>query len=181
MKQLFRFAALALLPAALASSTAAQAAGPCLTMPEAQAVTLVALPAIIRSAGIACAALPPNAVIRQDSGPFIDRYTAAADHAWPAAQAALIRLGSPAIAPLVQSQAARPLLAGLLAPLIVGEINPVSCPAIDHMAGLLAPLPPENVAGLIVSGVMLARDAKERHGEHDKTLSQLPLCAGEPR
>lgn len=175
---LFRRTALALAPLSLIAASTAQAApGACLTTPEAEAVTTVALPAIIRSAGVACAAsVPPGAVIRQDQGPFIDRYTIAADQAWPAAKSALMKLGSSAIAPLLDSEMARPMLAGLLAPAIVGKIDPRDCPMIDHMATLLAPLPPRNVAGLVVSGVMLAREQSAKHGQPAKGLLDLPLC-----
>ncbi len=173
-------AALAMLcgAASAGAQQEAEAGRPCLTTAEAEAVTLVALPDIIRVTGVACAAtVPPRSLLRQPTGAFIDKYQAEADAAWPAARDALARLTDPDIAPLLQSDLARPLLTSMLAPLIVGRIDPRDCPAIDRMVTLLAPLPARNAAGLIVTGAQLMHDGKARRSKPAKDTPDLPLCA----
>ena len=179
MKSLAALSALAL----IATSTGAAAATPCLTTAEAESIALVAMPEIIRQTGQACAtALPPSALTRQTSGPFIAKYETAADRAWPAARAALGKVAGPDMAPLLQSEFTRPLLTSLLAPALVGQIAVQDCPEIDHMVTLLGPLPPRNAAGLVVSTLQLIRE-KQAAGMLDASLPtlDLPLCPAQRR
>jgi hypothetical protein len=169
--------------ALVATSTGAAAATPCLTTAEAESIALVAMPEIIRQTGQACAAvLPPSALMRQTSGPFLAKYEAAADRAWPEARAALGKVAGPDMAPLLQSEFTRPLLTSLLAPALVGQIAVQDCPEIDHMVTLLQPLPPRNTAGLVVSTLQLIRE-KQAAGVLDASLPtlDLPLCPAQRR
>lgn len=144
---------------------------PCLTEAEAQAVALVALPEIIRQTGVACAGeLPATSLLRRARSPLLDRYDAEADRAWPAARAAMVKLSNPEAEALLGSQFARPLLTTLAAPLIVGRVATKDCGTIDRLVTLLAPLPPRNAAGVIVTTL---RHLQAR-GERD--VAALPLC-----
>lgn len=165
---------LLMLAAALAAPPASR---PCLTEADAQAVTLVALPEIIRQTGAVCAAkLPANSLVRQTSGPFLAKYDAEADRAWPKARAAITRMIDPMADVLLQSQYARPVLTSLLVPQLVGRINPGDCGTLDRLVTQLAPLPPKNTAGIIVTALayMKAEKAKGRN----LAVPDLPLCAG---
>lgn len=163
----------------LTSAAAPPAPPPCLTGAEAETLTLVALPEVIRQAGVACAAqLPAASLLKRRASPMLARYDAEADRAWPAARAAIVKLSNPTADALLQSQYARPLLATLIAPLIVGRINPRDCGTIDRLVTSLEPLPPRNTAAAIVAAVQYARRAQP--GERNP-VAALPLCAAEAR
>ena len=165
-------AALAAL-ALVASPAAAQT--PCITMPEAQAMTLVALPDIIRETGRVCAAqLPATSLIRGQSNALVAKYQVEADRAWPAARAAIVKLSDPAVDALLQSDYARPLLTTLLVPQIVGRIATRDCGTIDRLVTLLEPLPPRNTAGIVVETLRYLKADKARRG--DTSGPDLPLC-----
>ena len=168
-----------LLLAALAAPP--QPARPCLTTPDAEALAAVALPEVMRQTGTRCAAkLPAASPLRQANGELLRRYDRAADVAWPAARAAIVKLSDPAMNLLLESQYARPLLASVAAPMVVARIATSDCATIDRMATLLAPLPPANVAGLIVAGLDRTRRTAPAAGASNPVAS-LPLCSAESR
>ena len=169
-------AALAIVAAiALATPAAAQ---PCLTAREAETIALVALPDLIRTTGEICAAqLPATSLMRRDSGPFLAKYQAAADRAWPDARLAIAKLSEPTVAVLLQSDYARPVLTALLVPLLVGRIAPSDCPTIDRFATLVEPLPPRNTAGLVVTTLQFLKREKARGSAAVAALPDLPVCS----
>lgn len=161
------------------STGAAQAATPCVTTPEATAIAQVALPEVIRQVGQICAAqVPASSLLRQTGGPFITRYQAEADRAWPAARAALGRVAGPDVAPLLQSDFTRPMLVSLLAPALVDIVQPGDCREVDRIVTLAQPLPPANAAGLIVATLKLTRDKQAQFG--NQTLD-IPICRDDRR
>ena len=158
-----------MLAAALASPAPPR---PCLTQADAEAVTLVAIPEIIRQTGVACAAeLPATSLVRRPQSPLLQRYDAEAERAWPAARAAIIKLSDPQAEALLGSQFARPLLTTLIAPLIVGRVATKDCGTIDQLVTQLEALPPRNTAGVIVTTLRYL----QARGE--KNVAALPLCA----
>lgn len=157
--------------------TTPAAAQPCLTSREAETITLVALPDLIRTTGEICAArLPSTSLVRRGSGPFLARYQAAADRAWPDARLAIAKLSQPEVALLLQSDYARPVLTALLVPLLVGRIAPADCPTIDRFATLVEPLPPRNTAGLVVTTLQFLKREKARGNSAVTALPDLPVC-----
>ena len=162
--------------AAIALATPA-AAQPCLTSREAETIALVALPDLIRTAGEICGAqLPATSLMRRGSGPFLAKYQAAADRAWPDARLAIAKLSEPTVAVLLQSDYARPVLTALLVPLLVGRIAPADCPSIDRFATLVEPLPPRNTAGLVVTTLQFLKREKARGNGAVADLPDLPVC-----
>jgi len=160
---------------ALLAASSAEAQTRCITTPEAEAMTLVALPDIIQQTGIICTTrLPSSSLIRRTDSEFLGRYRDAADRAWPNARAAIVKLSDPMIDSLLQSEFARPLLTAALAPLLVGRINPADCGTIDRFVTQLAPLPPQNTAGVIVTTLRYFKAEKAK----GKTIAvpDLPLC-----
>lgn len=158
---------------------AAALAGPvqqpraCLAQAEAEAVTLVALPEIIRQTGATCAAaLPPTSLLRRSESPMLQRYDAEAARAWPAARSAIIKL-NPSAEALLGSDVARPLLTSLIAPLIAGRVATQDCPTIDRLATALEPLPPRNAASVIVTAI---GHAQARRAAGGARTPDLPLC-----
>lgn len=169
----------ALLGVAALVATPAAAAPQCLTAPEAESLALVAMPEIIRETGTTCIdRLPPASLVRQTRGPFIDRFDAAANRAWPDARAAIVKLSDPMVETLLQSDYARPLLVALIVPQLVGRINTDDCAMIDRFVTELAPLPPRNAAGVIVTALQYLKSEKARG--KPIAVPDLPLCA-DPR
>lgn len=167
-----------LLVAILAAATLAQSATAqrrCLTAPEAEALALVAMPDIIRETGLICAnTLPAVSLVRRTSGPFLAKYERAADTAWPAARAAIVKLSVPEAILLLQSDFARPLLTSLIVPQLVGRVAVADCGTIDRLVTQLEPLPPRNTAAIVVTtlGYLRAEKAKGRAVK----VPDLPLC-----
>ena len=79
---------------------------------------------------------------------------------------------------LLQSDYARPLLVTLLVPQLVGRIDPGDCAMIDRFLTELAPLPPRNAAGVVVTAFQYLKSEKARGKPID--VPDLPLCP-EPR
>lgn len=172
MKALAPIAAIASL---IASPATAQ--GACLSTAEAEALTQVALPGIIRQTGVVCAGrLPASSLLAQPNGALQAKYDAAADRAWPVARGGLVKLSDPLISPLLDSDYARPLLVTMVAPLIVGRIAIEDCPTIDALVTDLAPLPAANTASVIVTTLRYLR--KEKAKGRSVAVPDLPLCSG---
>lgn len=158
---------------ALAGSAQAQGPGPraCVTAPQAEALVLFVAPELIRQIGQRCAAtLPASALVRQTNGAFIARYEAEAERVWPQARDALDNLSGAQASQLLGSAFAAPLVASIVAPMVVGNVNAADCPAIERAATLMQPLPPRNVAGLVV--LFAQADAAS-----PRPQMRLPLCA----
>ncbi|SEM60624.1 hypothetical protein SAMN05192583_0801 [Sphingomonas gellani] len=151
------------------------ASGACLNAPEAESITLVALPEILRQTGVVCAGrLPASSLLRQGDGPFLAKYDAAADRAWPKARGAIVKLSNPAADVLLGSEYARPLLTSLLVPLLVGRIAQADCGVLDTLVTQLAPLPPTNTAGVVVTALRYFNAEKAKGKPID--VPDLPLC-----
>lgn len=168
--------ALALGALATSVQATAQAAKPCLTPTEAEAMVLAMAPDALRTVGVACAAdLPAGALIRQNSGPFIDRYQAEADRAWPLAGGAIAKIIGPEASAIANSTLLRPLVTTLMVPMIVGKVKPKDCPEIERIVSLMAPLPPRNFAALAVTIYRLSQDGKP---DRKSPLKLCPMAAG---
>jgi hypothetical protein len=151
---------------------------PCLTSNEAEAITLVAFPDVIRETGRVCRMLPASSIVRQNGGAFLTKYQNEADRAWPAAQSAIAKLSDPRVSMLLlQSDYARPLITAILAPQIVGRVQASDCPTIDRIVTLLAPLPPRNVAGVVVASLQHLNAEKARGKVAVADLPDLPVCS----
>lgn len=160
----------ALLALAACANAPTQTAQACVTPAEAEALVLFVAPELIRQAGARCAnALPPTALLRRTSGPFLSRYEAETDAAWPQAKVALSRLTAPQAIQLLDSAFAAPIVASLIAPMVVGNIDAGDCPRIERAANLVQALPPRNVAGLIVLFAQVDADRANPQ-------MRLPLC-----
>lgn len=149
---------------------------PCVSAPEAEALITSILPETIEQLGTSCAGqLPPGALLRQPPTALIARYRADADAAWPGAQKAVQRLAGDNIGGLLSGNLARPLIASLLAPAITRAVQPADCPAYDRIVTLAQPLPPRNLAGLLVAAWELA-DARKKPDTTAAVRGGLSIC-----
>ncbi|MBX9796416.1 hypothetical protein [Sphingomonas sp.] len=155
---------------------------PCVTAPEAEAVITSVLPETVDQLGSICAgALPAGAVLRQPPAELMARYRADADAAWPAAQGAVARIAGPQAGALLTGAAARPLVGGLIAPVIVRAVQPADCAAYDRIFTLAQPLPPRNLAGILVAAWTLADSRRGAQSTPASTARPgLTLCPVRP-
>lgn len=175
MKAIAAFAALLAAPVQAQTATGVR----CLNETEAQAVVLVAMPAILRDAGRVCAALPASSLLRRTSGPFIAKYDSEADRAWPAARAAIAKFVDPSASIMLGSDYARPLLTSLVAPQITGRLQPEDCQPLDRVMTQIEPLPARNTANLVVTTLQFMKAQRAKGAMRD--VPDLPLCATEMR
>ncbi len=151
------------------SAQAVQAAKPCVTEAEATGLFLFIAPDAIKAAGTVCAAtLPSNALLRQTSGGFVEKYRAEAETAWPMAKAAVAKIAGEEMKDILDTDAARPMMSALLAPIIAKDIKTKDCAKINRIVTLIAPLPPRNAAELVVTVLQMR---KEKGPKDD-----LPIC-----
>ena len=168
--------------AAVAVPTTALAQTPCLNAAEAEAVAAVTFPDIILETGRVCTALPATSIVRRTSGPFLARYQAEADRAWPTARQAIAKLSDPRVSMLLlQADYARPLITSLIAPMVVGQIQQSDCGTIDRIVTLLEPLPARNTAGIVVATIQHLKAEKARGTASVANVPDLPVCTAAKR
>ncbi len=148
-----KFAVMAALTA-LGVSTTAQAAD---VSPQAmQAAVRYALPQIVAGVRATCASkLAADGFLARNGQMLEQRYAQGADAAWPAARIALFELGEDqksgmgSMLTKMPDSALKPFVDATISSMIAGKLKPAQCPDIERGMELLAPLPPENVAGLV--------------------------------
>lgn len=163
--------------ASSAQSFAMQLQLPCLNAGEAEALITAVLPETIEALAASCSPqLPPNAVLRAAQSRIVPRYRSEAEAIWPSAQRAVSRVVGADASALLGNNVARPVIATLLAPAIVKQIQPNECPAYDRIIALAEPLPPRNLAGLMVS-IWQLTDARRKPGEKRPAITICPRAA----
>jgi hypothetical protein len=178
-------AALSLL--ALGSATTARAAqDACLTPSDLDSIFAYALPTVIDAAQQACRpVLSPDGFLATQGSDLAARYRLGQAAAWPQAKAALLKVGVGALtghggglgkfATLLPDGALQGFATGFVSQFVVQAVHPGDCPDIEYALRMIAPLPPENAAGLIT----LVVGRLERHRADSKQPGHkpvLPLC-----
>lgn len=175
LRQTIAACALALGTSASSAQTlSAQLQLPCVTAPEAEALVTAILPETIEALAATCAReLPPGAVLRGPSVQYLERYRSDANAVWPNAQKAVSRVIGADASGIVGNNVARPVIAALLAPAIVKQVQPGECASYERIVALAQPLPPRNLAGLLVSVWQLA-DARRKPTDKRPALTICP-------
>ena len=156
----------------IAQAQGAAAGGACLTEQEFTALSTYALPSVIAGTARACATtLPASAYLRRSGGELAQRYAITKPRAWPQAKAAFLKMATSKDQGSAQLFAAMPddtlqqVADAAFTGIVTGQVKPASCPMIDRVVGLLAPLPPENTAELLAVAVGLgSRSGQPRVG-----------------
>lgn len=150
---------------------------PCLTAQEFSAVTIYALPAMVRGAVQRCdAVLPPSAFLRTSGEKLAQRYGQDRDRQWPRARTAVIKAGGsfdPQAGPLLGTlpeDTLRPMIDELVIAVVDQRLPEDRCQAVNRTLMLLSPLPPAIAAGTIARTTGLAARSGERR------LGQLRIC-----
>jgi hypothetical protein len=146
-----------LIAALLAAAPAEQAQRPCLTQAQVEAMTLFALPPLLEGAAKACApTLPANSYLMNGGRTLAQTLAAESSTHWAGASSAVTMLGGKDFPAGLSETTAR----GLIHDLVLNGLSTAKgreqCGRIDRAADLLSPLPPRNLAGLVVLGVEIA-------------------------
>ena len=159
----------ALIAALLASAPAQQAQPPCLTQSQVEAMTLFALPPLLEGAAKACAPALPAGSYLMNGGRTLARTLAAESSThWAGASAAVAMVGGKDFPAGLSETTARGLIHDLVANGLSTAKGREQCARIDRAADLLSPLPPRNLAGLVVLGVEIATVEESKELPADK-------------
>lgn len=150
-----------LIAALLTAAPAEEAQRPCLTEAQVEAMTLFALPPLLEGAAKACApALPANSYLMNGGKALGQTLAAESSTHWAAAGPAVTMMGGKEFPAGLSETTAR----GLIHDLVLNGLSTAKgreqCGRIDRAADLLSPLPPRNLAGLVVLAVGIASDEK---------------------
>ncbi|HEX8624653.1 MAG TPA: hypothetical protein VF782_06180 [Allosphingosinicella sp.] len=180
----------ALIAVLLAAAPAEQAQRPCLTQAQVEAMTLFALPPLLEGAAKACApALPVNSYLMNGGRTLAQSLAAESSTHWASASRAVTMLGGKEFPAGLSETTAR----GLIHDLVLNGLSTAKgreqCGRIDRAADLLSPLPPRNLAGLVVLGVEIATveeindsaKGKAKGEAKAKPASKAPLMCPAPR
>lgn len=147
----------ALIAALLASAPAQQSQRPCLTQSQVEAMTLFALPPLLEGAAKACApALPADSYLMNGGRTLARTLAAESSTHWAGASSAVAMVGGKDFPAGLSETTARGLIHDLVLNGLSSPKGREQCGRIDRAADLLSPLPPRNLAGLVVLGVELA-------------------------
>lgn len=147
----------------LGTSATATTAQNCLSEAEGTAVFAAMLPDLIDGLRDRCAAhLPANAFLATNADALIAQYKAHADQQWPAAKLAFGRIaGQEEMTDKLPDEFFRPMVGAMVGAELVKDLKAEDCAGASRVVENLAPLPPENVAGLIGAILVLAEDDKD--------------------
>lgn len=186
MRRLARPLAAALALTALAcaqTAAAAPAPAPCLDRQELTAIVTYALPSAMDSAMTFCRPhLSPQGYLAREGRGLVQRYTVAKPAAWPQAKAALVKMAATGNDPTVSSMARlpdsalQPFAEGMVGQIVADGMKPQTCAPLEQAMRLLAPLPPENTAGLIAFVVTQTQGTRPGTRPTSRSRSSLPLC-----
>jgi len=173
MRNLLFRAAAALSLLSFGGAQAAPVAQPCVNGPEAEALVVTAVPALVSTLRMLCTpSLPANALLLRPDSDFLAKYQAAGDAAWPTAKSGLAKIGGQDMQGLLDSDFARPALAGLIGPMFAASFHKEDCAPTNRLVTMLAPLPPRNAAAAVVAFLQMANERKKDPAKKDL----LPIC-----
>ncbi|WP_353230705.1 hypothetical protein [Novosphingobium sp.] len=169
---------------AMALSTAAQAQqDTCISAAELDSMLRYSLADVIDGAATACRPTLGTAAFLASDGPaLIQRYRVAQPEAWPAARHGLMKVTGAdgekdkmaGLMSKLPDEALKPFVSGLIKQMVSGAVKPKDCATVDQTVRLLAPLPVENMAGLLT--LIVQRVDKPTADKKQR----LPLCRIEP-
>ncbi|HEX8449798.1 MAG TPA: hypothetical protein VF652_09440, partial [Allosphingosinicella sp.] len=138
-------------------------------------LTLFALPPLLEGAAKACApALPANAYLNNGGRALARTLAAEGPTHWAAASVAVTAIGGKDFPAGLSEPTARGLIHDLVANGLSTPKGREQCARLDRAADLLSPLPPRNLAGLIVLGVEIATVAKTDDMPKGKAKAAAP-------
>jgi hypothetical protein len=147
---------------------------PCFTRAEVTDLTLFLLPAVLNGAAEQCRPnLPANAYLLNGGRALSQRLMADTSHG-PGAVAAIRKIAGDSLPQALSPETLRGLAVDMLGKQLLTSLKPADCAPLNEAAELLAPLPPENIGGLVGLGFAFATR------EGSKTGGKPMLCPAAP-
>jgi hypothetical protein len=164
-----------LIAALLAAAPSEQAQPPCLTQAQVEAMTLFALPPLLEGAAKACGpALPANSYLLNGGKTLAQTLAGESSAHWASAGPAVAAMGGKDFPAGLSETTAR----GLLHDLVLNGLSTAKgreqCARVDRAADLLSPLPPRNLAGLVVLAIEIAGADKTNDSPKGKKARSKP-------
>jgi hypothetical protein len=132
----------------------------CVTREQVASLGLFVLPSVLPIVVERCrSALPANAWLTLEGPAYAERLAAGREANWPGARAAFEKFSGEATPDGISDTTLRSLVDDAVRAKLPAEIKRAHCPQIDEAARLLAPLPPENLAG--IAAMLLEFGSKE--------------------
>jgi hypothetical protein len=155
----------------LASASTAASTKECLSEAEGSAVFAAMLPDLIDGLRDKCGTyLSAGSFLAKNADGLIERYRTVADQRWPTAKLAFARIaGEEEMVDKLPDEFFRPMIGVMIGKEVLKDLKVTDCPSADRIVENLAPLPAENVAGLIGAILMLAEEEKDQN-------DNLPMC-----
>lgn len=134
-----------------------------------QAAVRYSLPHLLSGVRASCAPkLSSQGYLATQGDALLQRFSQGSEEAWPAAKGALMELGAKEEKGMSQmlgqmpDSALKPFVDAMISTMVATKLKPENCPDIERGLELLAPLPPENIAGLVGFVIEMAeRDDKK--------------------
>ena len=121
-----------------------------------QAAVRYSLPHLLSGVRASCGPkLSANGYLATQGDALLARFSQGSEAAWPAAKTALMQLGAKeekgmgAMLGKMPDSALKPFVDATISSMVATKIKPAQCGDVERGIELLAPLPPENVAGLV--------------------------------
>ncbi|HEU0099512.1 MAG TPA: hypothetical protein VFQ67_12150 [Allosphingosinicella sp.] len=170
----------ALIAALIAAAPAEQPQPPCLTPAQVENMTLFALPPLLEAAATACAPELPADAYLLNGGRALAR-SLAADSAgrWASANSILTMMARDKFPAGLSEATARGLLHDMTLNGLSVEGGRAQCGRINRAADLLSPLPPANLAGLLVLAIEVG--SENDRGDKAKSKSKAKSGTGVPK
>ena len=172
----------------LATAPAEQAPPPCLTQAQIEDSALFALPPLLEAAATACApALPADAYLLNGGRALARTLAAENSGRWAGTSATLTAMGKDEFPANLSETTARGLIHDLALGTLKSTEGQAQCIRINRVADLLSPMPPRNLAGLVVLAVefgsesggdrmeMAQPDPQSKSGSKSKSRSKQPV------
>jgi hypothetical protein len=167
----------ALIAALLAAAPAEQAQRPCLTEAQVEDLALFALPPLLEAAATACAsALPADAYLPNGGRALARTLAAGSSTRWAGASATLSTMAKDKFPTGLSESTARGLVHDLALGGLKAKGGQEQCGRIDRAAGLLSPLPPRNLAGLVVLAIEIGSDSGGKPKSNGKAGKPPVIC-----
>lgn len=135
----------------LAPTTQPAASPPCIHPAEIEHATLFVVPPLLDGLAEQCrASLAPNAYLLTGATELSKRLTADRAVHWERTRGAFVRVAGDEKAAAFSADTASSFLRDMIKMQGAKDLTPENCATLDRALGLLSPLPPENIAGLII-------------------------------
>jgi hypothetical protein len=162
MMRIFRQAAFGLATLSMATAASAETAN-CITRAEISGMMAYAMPGLLTGIGDKCTQhVAKDGYLASSMDDVIRTYAGAQDANWPLARAAFVKFASKdgdssaRMMKALPDSALKPLVEAMMPAMIGEQIKADDCADIEELLRLLAPLPPENTAGLFGTIMALA-------------------------